>query len=268
MRHSSRVEQANAAMRKPLSVFLDTSVLKASVDTRLVLVPEPKKVKWGDRELELEVYRPVFVNQNTKFLRQGRRDRFADTVALRFIPALAKEGKIDLLVHQEVFFELWGLPRTLGGGPLFYGAPIRKVEGPIHYGRVVVDGTRRDHQYEFLAGVDHPRFRELQRSCGAYQGVDKPPHPNQLVDAFHVWCAESASADYFLTLDDKLIRVFASAPRQKTIVVPITPLRLMRALVRRHPTWLRSTLREAHRFAKSGRDLAAPMQDASLAFFR
>ncbi|MCL5669600.1 MAG: hypothetical protein M1392_06535 [Gammaproteobacteria bacterium] len=253
-------------MRRPPSVFLDTNVLKASVDTRLVLRPEPQKINWGGREFEVDVHRPIYINQNTKYLAQGNRERFEDTVALRFIAALAKEGKIHLVMHQEVLFELMGLPRATGG-PRFYGAPIEKVEGPFQYSRTVVDGTDHDYQYEFLSRVEHPRFKELQRACGAYQGQNKPLQRNQLLDAFHILCAESASATHFLTLDDSLIRVLTNQSPRKTTVTPITPKRLLVSLVCRRPTWLRSIWRERARLLKSGRKPNADDQDASREFW-
>jgi len=254
-------------MHTPPSVFLDANVLKASVDTRLVLVPEPQRIEWGGREFEVDVHRPVFVNQNTRYLAQGNRERFEDTVALRFIAALAKEGRITLLMHQEVWFELMGLPRATGEGPKFYGAPIENVEGAFQYSRIAFDGTGRDYQYEFLSRVEHPRFKELQRACGAYQGPNKPLHRNQLLDAFHILCAESASATYFLTLDDSLIRVLTGRWPRKTTVTPITPKRLLISLVCRRPTWLWSIWRERRRLLKSGRKLDRAAQDASREFW-
>lgn len=249
------------------SVFLDTTVLKAAVDTRLVLVPEPQELEWGDKKFEVDVHRPVLVNQNTKYLAQGNRERFEDTVALRFVAALAKERRIKLLTHREVLIELMGLPRTTGGGPRFYGAPIEQIDGPFQYGRVVFDGTGRDYQYEFLSRVEHTRFKELQRACGAYQGPNKPLHRNQLLDAFHILCAESASATYFLTHDDSLIRVLANDAARKTTVTPITPKRLLVSLVCRRPMWLWSIWRERRRLLKSGRKLHAVAQDASREFW-
>jgi hypothetical protein len=254
-------------MRTRPSVFLDTSVLKAAVDTRLVLIPEPQRIEWGGREFEVDVHRPVFVNQNAQYLAQGNRERFEDTVALRFIAALAKEGKIKLFMHQEVLIELMGLPRVTGEGPRFYGAPIENVEGPFQYGRIVFDSTGRDYQYEFLSQVEHPRFKELQRACGAYQGPNNPLHRNQLLDAFHILCAESASATYFLTHDDSLIRVLTGRWPRKTTVTPITPKRLLISLCCRRPTWLWSVWRERGRILKSGRRLDAATQDASREFW-
>src|SRR4051794_35903881 len=98
-----------------------------------MLLPKRQKVTWGDEQFEVDVHRPIYVNQNLQFFTQGRVDRFEDTVCLRFIAAFSKELKIELQMHQEVFFELMGVPRAFGDGPLFYDAPITKVPGPVEY---------------------------------------------------------------------------------------------------------------------------------------
>ena len=250
------------------SVFLETTVLKASADTRLVLVPRAETVRWGDRDITVDVHHPVYLNQNVKFLRQGQRERFEDTIALRFIAALAKDGKIKLLSHEEVYIEAMGLPRVFGSGPLFYGAPVCKVRGPFEYSRVVADGSGHDHQFEFLSRVTHPRYLELQKLCGAYQGEDRPPHRNQLIDAFHLFCAEWSQAEFLLTLDDKLARAISNDKTKSVRVIPITPKRLLTTLASKRPTLLWSILKERWRIARSKRNLCAEAQDASQEFWR
>ena len=250
------------------SVFLETTVLKASVDTQLAFMPRAETMRWGDRDITVNVHHPVYVNQNVKFLRQGRRERFEDTIALRFIAALAKEGKLKLLSHNEVYFEAMGLPRVYGSGPLFYGAPICKVPGPFEYGRVIADGSGDDHQFNFLSNIRYPRFLELQKVCGAYQGKHRPPNRNQLIDAFHVLCAEWSGARYLLTLDDKLSRSISNDKAHSIRVVPITPKRLLIALTSKRPTLLWSILKERCRIARSKRDLCAEIDDASREFWK
>lgn len=249
------------------SVFLETTVLKASVDTRLVLVPRPKVMRWGDRDITVDVHHPVYVNQNVKFLRHGQRERFEDTVALRFIAALAKEGKLKLLSHEEVYLEATGLPRVYGHGPLFYGAPVCKIHGPFEYSRVVADGSGRDHQFEFLSKVTHPRYLELQKICGAFQGKDRAPHRNQLIDAFHLLCAECSQAEFLLTLDDKLAKAIANDKTKSVKVIPIAPKRLLTTLASKRPTLLWSILKERWRIARANRNLSAEAQDASKEFW-
>jgi hypothetical protein len=249
------------------AIFLETTVLKASVDTQLVLVPQIETVRWGDRDVTIDLHHPVYLNQNIKFLRQGRRERFEDTIALRFIAALAKEKKIKLLSHEEVYIELMGLPRVFGSGPLFYGAPIHKIHGPIEYRRIVFDGTRRDYQYEFLSRVRDPRYLELQKLCGAYQGDNRPPHRNQLIDAFHLFCAEFSKADYLLTLDDRLSYAISNDKSRKVSVIPITPKRLLATLASKHPMLLWPILKERWRILRSKRKLNMEAQDASREFW-
>jgi hypothetical protein len=258
------------------AIFLDATVIKAALDTRLVLLPESKKIAWGRQEIEVTVHRPVYLNQNQYFLAQGKRDRFEDAVALRYIAALATEGKVELQLHHEVLIEVMGLPTARDHSPVFHGAPITQVPGPIWYGRTVADGSpprwdatrerrlpSRDWQYEFLVALKHPRFQALQAACGAFQGHERPLHRNQLIDAFHLWCAESSGATYFLTHDDKLVDALTRPKRSRTSVIPITPKRLLAALLSKHPMWLWSLLKERWRLRRSGRDLYDPAQDAS-----
>ena len=256
----SKSDPHSCSTRSVPSVFLDTSVLKASIDSRFVFQIENQKIEWGAHTVDIKVSKPVLLNPNVRFREQGNEDRFQDTIALRYIAALTREGKIRLVCHNEVRFELFRLPKV-GGAP-FYGVPIDWVDGPFKYGRVIADGSKRDHQYEFLIKLEIPRFQELQRACGAYQGTGKPPNRSQLLDAFHLLCAEHAEAQYFLTIDDALIRAISNHRSTSLRTLPVTPMRLVSALVQKHPTWLMSVLRECWRIRRSGRQLGRRTQDA------
>jgi hypothetical protein len=73
----------------------------------------------------------------------------------------------------------------------------------------------------FLKSITHPRFLQLQRACGAFQGDSVKE--NQLADAFHIWCAEAANASHFLTTDftlANLVRRHRTAPPQVRVVAP------------------------------------------------
>ena len=83
---------------------------------------------------------------------------------------------------------------------------------------------------EFLGRVTHPRFLELQKATGAFQGADRPPNRNQFLDAFHIWSAEVAEADYLLTLDAKMVRLVTDHPRYPPKVPCTTPGALVRRL--------------------------------------
>jgi hypothetical protein len=102
----------------------------------------------------------------------------------------------------------------------------------VQYSRILYGGSEgwEEGQYRFLCSLDHPRFRQLQRITGAYQGAQSA-NRNQLLDAFHLWCAEHNGSDYFLTLDFKLARVIEKA-KNKPSVPAVRPSELLNAIRR------------------------------------
>jgi hypothetical protein len=142
------------------------------------------------------------------------------------IAGLARDGTIELVVQNETLVELWGLPRA--AGKPFFGAPLKEVRAPFEYGRVVFAACEDAEklQYDFLAGIRDARFIELQKACGAYQGAPPPPR-NQLLDAFHVWCAEASESKYFLTCDMSLVRYVARQKQYIPAVRVVLPSQLL-----------------------------------------
>lgn len=224
-------------------VFLDTSVLKFAVDRRLVLVPEKTDLTYTDGK-PVYVHKPDYEFPNRALLDQGNKTHFRETLLLSPIADLATRGAIKLLCHNEVEWEFFGLPKTNDPRGRFYGAPIERVPGPVLYGRILVDGSGIDHQFEFLKSFKQKRFLELQKATGAYQGEHKPPNRNQILDAWHLWCAEHSQSDYFLTLDKKLQRAVGSTKRYKPQVHVIAPEALVRRIVTKRPRLLWPFLKE------------------------
>ena len=109
----------------------------------------------------------------------------------------------------------------------FYNTPLETVEAPVQYGRVMIGAgiNQEQEQFSFLPSLKHPRFVELQKMTGAYQGAGKL-NRNQLLDAFHLWCAEHNYCSFFLTLDFKLLRVLQKSKR-KLNVKAVKPSKLM-----------------------------------------
>ncbi len=214
-------------MMEKKSVFLEPSVLKFSADRLERWAPRPNTVEWGGRKIAVDVCKPVTLRPNQELTNQKLR---AETEVLPSIADLARKGQIELLTHIEALWEFWGLPKTDAPHGRFYGALIRTVDGPIQYGRIILSGL--DHssgkqlQLDFLREIRHERFLQLQKACGAYQG-SRDPAPNQLLDAFHVWCAESAGADLFLTCDLTLIRTVRSHKRFPPKVELVKPSELL-----------------------------------------
>ena len=62
-----------------------------------------------------------------------------------------------------------------------------------------------------------------------YQGKNRP-NPNQLKDAFHIWCAESAGANYFLTGDFKLIDLVSRQKKCSLKTNVVKPSELIRII--------------------------------------
>ena len=135
-------------------------------------------------------------------------------------------GEIELLWNIESEVEFFGIQGFPGGGRSeLLDAGVTMVKGPVKYSRLLSSlsplsgDTWRSLRTGFLNSIDHPRFLELKRACGALQG-DRV-NENQLVDAFHIWCAEAANASHFLTTDFKLARIVrghkAAPPRVKVV---------------------------------------------------
>ena len=201
----------------PPRVYLDTSVLKFSATQLPRLRPRNQKINWGGRVHEIAVHDSVCINPNSSIKNP---DLKAEAELLPKVAEAGKRGRVMCVIQTETLIESWGLPKMDSTTGRFYGAPYQTVEAPITYSRVVFGGPSdfRVLQFDFLAKLKSQRFVELQRVTGAYQG-DRGLNRNQLLDAFHLWCAEHNRCDYFLTLDFKLIRMLRS--RQSSVRVRV-----------------------------------------------
>jgi hypothetical protein len=194
-------------------VYLDTTILKASATALRRYVPKAK-VYLGPDIPEAQVYDIGIVNPNKSLTGEMK----AEAALLPTLADLGKQGAVRYCIQTETEFESWGLPKMMGNATgRFYGAPIEDAASPIEYSRAFIDGYKDpgEMQFRFISSLKHPRFHELQRMTGAYQGPGKL-HRNQLLDAFHIWCAEHNGCDFFLTLDFALIRRVKSS-RQHTV---------------------------------------------------
>lgn len=228
----------NGSQGPPL-IFLDTSVLKHSAD-RLIRgrIHEVTRT-WGDTPVTMDVTQFVEVFPNAKVSRT-----LADELRyLPFIADLARTGRLRLATHQEVKFEFGGLPKTDDPRGRFYGAPIEDGPDPFAYGRIIAGWSRVasvDPQFDFVKGITDRRFQQLRRAVGAQESSKH--FKNQLLDAFHILCAETARADFFLTTDLKLIRHVAQHKAYPPTCRVVSPAQLVRTLVARRHVRLRDLL--------------------------
>lgn len=201
-------------MRVP-KVYLDTTVLKFSATELPRLQPRNTSINWGGKNIDVTVHDFIEVNPNNLIPNDKLK------VEAELLPRLAELGKlgaIEYVINNETEQESWGLPNMDSKTGRFYGAPIKTVKAPLEYSRTVAGGETksRERQYCFLSSIRHKRFLELQKMTGAYQGK-QPLNHNQLLDAFHLWCAEHNNCEFFLTLDFKVIKVLGLSPKKSTV---------------------------------------------------
>jgi hypothetical protein len=208
-------------------IYLDANVFKFSATHLVQFRPREVIITWGGIARPSTVHNPVIVNPNDAIENPELR-READL--LPQVAELAATGLADFLINIETKMEVWGLPSLDSQTGGFYGAPVTAVDAPIQYGRVMFGGPTdyKEEQFSFLCSLRHERFRELQRITGAYQGETKT-NRNQLLDAFHLWCAEHNKCDFFLSLDFKLARVIGKSKNKPKVPI-IKPSELLNAL--------------------------------------
>lgn len=201
--------------------------MKFSATSLTRFQPRPQTVKWGGREHEVTVHDIVHVNPNETI---DNPELLSEASLLPQIADLASAGTLEFAIQMETELESMGLPNMDSETGQFYGAPVKRVASPIEYGRVVVDAFEdtMEMQYRFLTSISNPRFLELQRMTGAYQG-ENPVHRNQLLDAWHLWCAEYNNCDYFLCLDFGLARIVGQSKKPATVHI-VRPSELLDAL--------------------------------------
>jgi hypothetical protein len=201
----------------PAKVYIDTTVLKFSATQLPRLLPRKQTIDWGGRVHEVTVHDFVRVNPNDSI---DNPELKAETELLPTLAEAGKRGEVKYVIQMETLFESWGIPKMDSETGKFYGTPLEDVEAPIKYKRVLLGFNRdgREMQFSFLSSIRNARFLELQKMTGAYQGSGKL-NRNQLLDAFHIWCAEFNKCNYFLTLDFKLLNVVRKQKRHSLVEI-------------------------------------------------
>jgi hypothetical protein len=212
-----------------LRIFLDSTALKLAVQRRIVRRPRRRTLQWGGRTIVADLSQFTTVDPTATAHHHQRRE----ARRLPVIAWLSMQKRVDLFTHVETLWEFFGLPRTDDSFGRFFGATVQHVESPVQYGRVLLGaGLPRSKQLQtqFLMRITHERFEQLKRATGAYQG-NRPSPPNELADTFHIWCAEAAAADVFLTLDTDLadlVRLRRQQPPRPQVLLPSETLQLAR----------------------------------------
>ena len=227
-------------------VYLDANVFKFSATQLPRLRSREVTINWGGREQSVTLHDSVTVNPNEGIENPELK---GEAELLPQVAALGGTGRVVFVTSFETKLEVWGLPDLDTQTGYFYGAHIEIVDAPVQYSRIVFgagdktednqgkkrnkgkrtnDDDYKQTQLNFLRSLTYPRFLELQRITGAYQG-ESAVNRNQLLDAFHLWCAEHNGCDFFLSLDFKLANIIRKAT-SKPLVPVVRPSELLRAV--------------------------------------
>jgi hypothetical protein len=210
-----------------ISVFLDTNIFKFSAVALPRLRPREVETSWGAKKQRITVHDLLILNPNEQ-LSEEHAVLKAEAALLPEVAALAAAGLAVFHISDESVWELSGLPNLDSQMGQFYGAKTEIVFSPVRYSRIVCGGGEdvRQAQYKFLCSLTDKRFLELQKITGAYQG-ERAIQRNQLLDAFHLWCAEYNKCDFFLSLDFKL----ANHTKGRAPVPIVLPSKLLAAVL-------------------------------------
>src|ERR1035437_1587619 len=187
-------------MSTTAKVYLDTNVYKFSATAiPMFRLQQMKTYNWGSQVISLPVYDPILDNPNDRI---DNLELKAEADLLPEVAALASGGRVTFMESMESRMEGMFLPKMASQTGLLYGAKVVTVAEPVQYSRVVFGGPEdpSQAQFNFLSSPGEKRFVELQKIGGAHQGIGKPTNRNQLLDAFHLWCAEHHDCDYVLSL--------------------------------------------------------------------
>ena len=137
---------------KPAKVFLDTNIFKFSATQLPRLSPRQQTIKWCDIVQEVTVHDFIEVDPNEKIQNQELKE---EAELLPKLAELGKEGAVKYCIQIETLLESWGIPNMDSKTGKFYGAPIKQVEAPVKYGRVILGGNQdaKEMQFEFLSNL-------------------------------------------------------------------------------------------------------------------
>lgn len=189
---------------EPFTVLLDGMIRPWAVTHESVI--RPQTVQWGPLTLTLPVAglgpKPRLETNHV------RRQRQMD--CLPRIVDLAASGEIRLFTTFEIDFEGWGRPGVIGKGTdvdLFRSVKVEKIPPAVN--RTVlwggIESETKGKKQRFLDGIRDKRFLDLRAVIGSKHAGD----------IFHLWSAEKAGVDAFLTMDLKFINAVMNARRNR-----------------------------------------------------
>lgn len=193
-----------------MKVLIDRNIEIFAVTHRTEMVP--KAVRWGPHKLILPVAQRVS--------QPPRQDEVFRRAQLPYLASLCnstKHGTLEFFsafeLRMEELRQKGGLEGLLGINML-RDVPIKQVPSPIRrsvmIGATKSTGITEAEQLQFFRSIQHPRFLQIVKATG----------DAHIDDAFHLWTAEEAKLDVFLTMDQRFWRVVNQ--KRKLINTPIS----------------------------------------------
>ena len=176
-----------------MKVLVDRNIERNAVTHKTVNVE--KTSKWGRQKTT-----SLIASRLARPPRLDEQFRIEQLPYLASICIFAKTGKLEFFTSQEIRME--GYRQKSGGKGylginLLDGVPIKCVPCPIDRPLTISAGgsigVTEDEQMEFFRSIANPRFVTIAKAVGA----------NRIDDAYHLWTAEEAHLDAFLTMDKK-----------------------------------------------------------------
>jgi hypothetical protein len=154
----------------------------------------PKVTKWGPHYVTVDVAQRVHLAPKEK-----------DTFGREQLPYLAtlcnsaNQGKLEFFTSFELRMEgvrQKGRSEGCMGIDMLRDVPLKNVPSPLQRSILIGAtgttsiGVTEEEQMTFFQSIQHPRFLQLRKAIG----------DAHIDDIFHLWTAEVASLDVFLTI--------------------------------------------------------------------
>lgn len=200
MAHKNIVVKKEGGYKTP-KVFIDTNVLKwGLLSEKKILQKQPSTREFLFREIS----------------------------AIRKIIAFARDKKIVLYENMENMIEkMWttNFRQSRDIGNLLNGVIIEYIEPPYYHARVL-GGLGLSKQQ--LTNLRDSSFKNCKTS--RFVEIKSALGNNKDADAYHIYSAEKAGVNYFLTLDKKLVNSVRSQKKVKFLVEILYPSELVKTI--------------------------------------
>jgi len=127
---------------------------------------------------------------------------------------LARRGDFTICKESEMIWEIGfttDLAEAKRRNALLAGIDMKKLDPPFQHSRIIgrtkEEATANLQEMLDFSIAHYKRMAEIYRATGA---------DGKKADAYHIWTAEAAGVDFFISLDKKLIN---SIRHQKRITI-------------------------------------------------